>query len=286
MGRFSRIRAALDTDLEEVNEQNIEHVAAEMTVFGLPLLARALLIAFIGVVPLLAVRAGTLVDETVIPMIAAFTLAATGAAVITWLAAIIITGIVTMMLKERSPVAASHLVAHTIDRSFTRVSDASAQLMMVALVGGLVAVAAGLPSEHEKLSSGSVIQELLAAQVAVLVGFLAIGFIAEAFRSVAHVVDKKEFPLAWPWALVVVAVTWFLTTSFGPFEFTDMVRRLLTAWLPASVEGIDRNQIINDLMPRGARWWASLGGLIPIGAIWAVQAKRFDRLSPPSTADE
>ncbi len=54
-----------------------------------------------------------------------------------------------------------------------------------------------------------------------------------------------------------------------------MLTILLNEWLPASVDGVPRSQLIAELVPANARWWVALGPLPVIGAIWAYQAKRL-----------
>ena len=62
----------------------------------------------------------------------------------------------------------------------------------------------------------------------------------------------------------------------GPFETTRMLKILLNEWLPATVGGTARAQVIADLLPPGSRWWAALGPLPMIAAIWAIEAWRRD----------
>jgi hypothetical protein len=59
----------------------------------------------------------------------------------------------------------------------------------------------------------------------------------------------------------------------GPFEATRMLTILLNEWLPATVDGVPRSQVIADLVPPSARWWVAFGPLPVIAAIWAYQAK-------------
>jgi hypothetical protein len=44
------------------------------------------------------------------------------------------------------------------------------------------------------------------------------------------------------------------------------------------VEGQPRDQVIADLLPAGARWWAAFGPLPVIAVIWAYEAWRHDGL--------
>ena len=82
--------------------------------------------------------------------------------------------------------------------------------------------------------------------------------------------------LAWPWALVIACVSWMLATTIGPFETTRMLTILLNEWLPAMVDGTPRAEVIRDVVPSGARWWAAFGPLPIIAGIWAFEAWRRD----------
>lgn len=276
MGRFSRTRAILAQEMAAVRSQDADLDAADVTAFGLPLLWRAILLVGIGLIPLMVVRMGDDVDDTVIPLIASFALAAVCSAVITWLVAIVISALVTMALYRKPPRQSSRLVVRVLDDSFGRINDATSNLMLLALVVGLVALAVGLPERSSADQEHSVVEDLLASQIAILLAVLAVAFMAEAFRASADIVDDQSPALAWPWALLIVGAAWVISTVAGPLEFSAMVRKLLVEWLPASVDGVPRDQIIDEAMPRGARWWASFGALPVITVIWWVQAIRND----------
>jgi hypothetical protein len=73
---------------------------------------------------------------------------------------------------------------------------------------------------------------------------------------------------------VISCGSWVLATVAGPFEATRMLTILLNEWLPATVDGMPRSQVIADLVPPSARWWVAFGPLPVIAAIWTYQAKR------------
>jgi hypothetical protein len=78
--------------------------------------------------------------------------------------------------------------------------------------------------------------------------------------------------LAWPWALLIASLGWSLATVVGPFETTRMLAILLNDWLPPMVYGTPRQQLIDELLPSSARWWAALGPLPLIFGLWAFMA--------------
>lgn len=255
--------------------QDADLDAGDAAAFAWPLLWRALLLGVVGLLPLMVIRLGDEADDLLVPLVSSFALAAVCAAVVTWLVAIVLSAVVTMALYRNPPRQSSNLVMRTITDSFSRISSGTSDLMLLALIVGLVALAVGLPARRNADLSHSVVEDLLAAQVALLLGVLAIAFLAEAFRIAADIVDDQSPALAWPWALVIVAVAWVIATIAGPLEFTTMVRRLLVEWLPATVNDQPRGQVIDEVMPSGARWWATFGALPFLTLIWYVQARRL-----------
>ena len=181
------------------------------------------------------------------------------------------------------PRAASGLVTRIGLDSFARIEDNTRRIALLTLVGGLVALAFGLPLQTSNESTTTVLDDLLAAQLACLIAALSIAFVAESIRCAADIVDDQSLLLAWPWALVIASAGWSLATIVGPFETTRMITLLLNGWLPPVVEGQPRDQVIADLLPAGARWWAAFGPLPVIAVIWAYEAWRHDGLGayPP-----
>jgi hypothetical protein len=110
--------------------------------------------------------------------------------------------------------------------------------------------------------------------VGVLLVGLAFAFVAESIRSAADVVDDQSLLLAWPWALVIACLSWTVASTVGPFETTRMLAILLHEWLPATVDGRPSAEVIRELIPSGARWWAALGPLPVIAVIWGLAVWR------------
>lgn len=289
MSRFSRSRKILADELAAVRRQDPDLDAADVTAFAVPLLWRAILIALAGVLPLTVIRMSDDADAILVPLVASFALAAVSAAVVTWLVAVIISAVVTMALYRKPARSSSQLVVRVLDDSFSRIDEATSNLMLLALVVGLIALAVGLPSRRNTDLEYSVVEDLLAAQVALLLAVLAAAFLAEACRASADLVDDQSPALAWPWALLIVIVAWVIATVAGPLEFTTMVRRLLTEWLPGTVNDLPRDQAIDEIMPAGARWWATFGAVPVLTAIWYVQARRlhgFDALAATAASGD
>jgi hypothetical protein len=250
--------------------------ARDITAFTFPLLVRAVGVLAIGVVPLLVVRSSGEADSLLVPLVGSMALAIICTAVVAWLTAIVLSGLVVMILYRTRPAASSQLVVRTLTDSFQRISDATSHITLLALVAGLISLAIGLPTRGGDDLANPVVDDLLTAQVGVLLAALGFAFIAESIRSSANIVDDQSLMLAWPWSLVIGCLSWILATAVGPFETTRMLTILLHEWLPATVDGTPRAQVISELLPPGARWWAALGPLPIIAGIWAFQAWRHD----------
>jgi hypothetical protein len=250
--------------------------ARDITAFTFPLLVRAVGVLAIGLVPLMVVRSSGEADSLLVPLVGSVALAIICTAVVAWLTAIVLSGLVVMILYRTRPAASSQLVVQTLTNSFQRISDATSHITLLALVAGLISLAIGLPTRGGDDLANPVVDDLLAAQVGVLLAALGFAFIAESIRSSADIVDDQSLMLAWPWSLVIACLSWILATAVGPFETTRMLTILLHEWLPATVDGIPRAQVISELLPPGARWWAALGPLPIIAGIWAFEAWRHN----------
>lgn len=272
---FRRARSVLNAEIASIRRSDPDLDAGDITLFTLPLVARAAGVAALGVVPLLVVRNGAAENSQLVPIIGSTALVIICAAVVAWLTAIVISGLVVMILYRTRPAASSQLVARILTDSFMRIDDSTSALALVALLAGLVSLAFGLPTRAGDEQSNPVLDDLLTAQVGVLLAVLGIAFVAESIRSAADIVDDQSLLLAWPWALVISCVSWVLATVAGPFEATRMLAILLNEWLPASVDGVPRSQVIADLVPPTARWWVAFGPLPIIAVIWAYQARRL-----------
>jgi hypothetical protein len=276
-GRFSlhHARSVFNAELASITRSDPDVDAADITLFTLPLVLRAAAVAAIGVVPLLVVRNGADENSQLVPVIGSTALVIICAAVVAWLTAIVISGLVVMILYRTRPAASSHLVVRILTDSFMRIDDSTSALALLALLAGLVSLAFGLPTRAGDERSNPVLDDLLAAQVGVLLAVLGVAFIGESIRSAADIVDEQSLLLAWPWALVISCVSWVLATVAGPFEATRMLTILLNEWLPANVDGVPRSQLIAELVPPSARWWVAFGPIPVIALIWAFQAKRL-----------
>jgi hypothetical protein len=276
-GRFSfhRARSVLKAELGSIRSRDPDLDAGDITSFTLPLVVRAVGVVALGVVPLLVVRNGADENSALVPIIGSTALVIICAAVVGWLTSIVISGLVVMILYRTKPAASSRLVVRTLTDSFMRVDDSTSALALLALLAGLISLAFGLPTRSGDEQSNPVLDDLLAAQVGVLLAVLGIAFVSESIRSAADIVDDQSLLLAWPWALLIACVSWVLATIAGPFEATRMLSILLHEWLPASVDGTPRNEVIATMVPSSARWWVAFGPLPVIAGIWAYQAKHL-----------
>jgi len=275
---LQRVRSVLGAEFAAIRNRDPEVDAGDVTSFTMPLLLGLLGVLVIGIVPLVVVRSSARTDSLLVPLAGSLALAAVCTAVVAWLTAVVLSGVVVMVLYRTRPRAASRLVVHTLFTSFSRVEDATGRIALLAIVAGLLSVAIGLPNRYGQESATTVLDDLLAAQVACLVAALSIAFVAESIRCAADIVDDQSLLLAWPWALIIASLGWSLATVVGPFETTRMVSILLDGWLPPVVDGQPRAQLIAELLPSSARWWAAFGPLPIIAAIWGVEAWRHGGL--------
>jgi hypothetical protein len=271
---FSRARSVLTAEVAAMRRSDPDLAPRDIAGFTLPLLLRLGAVLSVGVVPLVVIRSGPDTDGLVVPLVGSLALAIICTAVVAWLVSVVISGLVVMVFYRNPPRASSQLVVRTLTQSFERVSDATSHLMLLALVAGLLSLAVGLPTHRSDELANSVLDDLLAAQVAVLLAALGFAFIAESIRCAADIVDDQSLMLAWPWSLVIACLSWCLATTVGPFEITRLLSILLNEWLPAMVEGTPRAQVIAELVPAGARWWAALGPIPVIAVIWALEASK------------
>ncbi len=269
-------RAVLSAEVAAIRRRDPDLDAGDITIFTFPLLLRLVGVLAVGLVPLVVIRSGRDTDALLVPLVGSLALAIICTAVVAWLVSIVISGLVVMVLYRTGPSASSKVVIRTLTESFQRVSDATSHITLLALVAGVISLAIGLPTRRGDELANSVLEDLLAAQVAVLLAALGFAFVAESIRCAADIVDDQSMMLAWPWALIIACVSWMLATTVGPFETTRMLTILLNEWLPAMVDGTPRAEIIGGLVPSGARWWAAFGPLPIIAAVWAFEAWRRD----------
>jgi hypothetical protein len=276
---LQRARSVLTAEIGAIRRHNPDLDPGDITAFTFPLVIRAVGVLAVGLVPLLVVRSAGDTDSLLVPVIGSLALTTICTAVVAWLTAIVISGLVVMILYRTRPAASSQLVVRILTDSFQRVSDATSHITLLALVAGLLSLAIGLPTRRGDDQANSVIEDLLAAQVGVLLVALGFAFIAESIRSAADIVDDQSLMLAWPWALLIAGLSWAWATMVGPFEVTRMLTILLHEWLPATVDGVPRSQVIHALLPPDARWWAAFGPLPIIAAVWAFEAWRHGGLN-------
>ncbi len=250
--------------------------AGDITSFTLPLLVRAVGVFGGRPGPLIVIRNGGDTDALLVPLVGSLALAIICTAVVALLVSSVISGLVVMVAYRTGPRASSQLVVRTLTESFERVSDATSHITSLALVAGLISLTIGLPTRRGDELANSVLDDLLTAQIAVLLAVLGFAFVAESIRCAAGIVDDQSLMLGWPWALLIACLSWMVATIVGPFETTRMLTILLNEWLPATVDGTPRAQVIADALPSSARWWAAFGPLPIIAAIWAFEAWRRD----------
>jgi len=275
---LQHVRSVLGAEFAAIRNRDPDIDAGDVTSFTMPLLVGLLGVLAIGIVPLVVVQSSAKTDSLLVPLAGSLALAAVCTAVVAWLTAIVLSGVVVMVLYRTRPKAASRLVVQTLFTSFSRVEDTTGRIALLAIVAGLLSLAIGLPNRYGEESGTTVLDDLLAAQVACLVAALSIAFVAESIRCAADIVDDQSLLLAWPWALIIASLGWSLATVVGPFETTRMVSILLNGWLPPVVDGQPRAQFIAGLLPSSARWWAAFGPLPVIWAIWAIEAWRHGGL--------
>ncbi|MGV0835560.1 hypothetical protein [Mycolicibacterium thermoresistibile] len=271
---LSRGRSVLRAELHHVRHGDLDLNPADLTRFTFPLLLRLAGVLAFGAVPLIVVRSGVDTDDVLVSLLGSAALAAVCTAVVTWIVATAVSGLVLVVFYRTPPARASQLVTRTVVDSFERVSDTTARLATLALLAGLLALAIGLPVRRDDGAAHSVLDDLLAAQIGMLLAALGFAYLAETVRCSAGLVDKQALLLAWPWSLGITCVSWVAATNIGPFETTRLLTILLNEWLPSTVDGIDRAAVIAELVPAGANWWAALAPLPVIAVIWALEAQR------------
>lgn len=275
---LQHVRSVLAAEFAAIRNRDPDLDAGDVTSFTIPLLLGLSGVVAIGVVPLVVVQSSARTDSLIVPLAGSLALAAICTAVVAWLTAIVLSGLVVMVLYRTRPKVASRVVVDTLVNSFGRVEDITGRIALLAIVAGLLSLAIGLPNRHGADSGTTVLDDLLAAQVACLVAALSVAFVAESIRCAADIVDDQSLLLAWPWALIIACLGWSLATVVGPFETTRMLSILLNGWLPPVIDGQPRAQYIAELLPSSARWWAAFGPLPIIAVIWAVEAWRHGGL--------
>ena len=264
----------LSAEVASIRKQDPDLDPGDIAGFTFPLLVRAIGLLALGAVPLIVVRNNQRTNAELVAVIGSFALVVICAAVVTWLISIVLSGLVVMVLYRTGPTASSRLVMRIVDESFHRINEATSTLTLLALLAGLLSLAFGLPTRSSDELANSVLDDLLAAQVGVLLVTLGFAFLIESIRSAVDIVDNQSLLLAWPWALLIVSVSWVLATVAGPFEATRMLAILLHEWLPATVDGRSSAEMIAEFVPSAARWWVAFGPLPVVAGLWVYAAAR------------
>jgi hypothetical protein len=227
----------MSAEIAAIRRRDPDVDAGDITIFTFPLLIRGVGLLAVGVVPLIVIRNSRNIDALLVPVVGSLALAIICTAVVAWLAAIVISGLVVMMLYRTKPRASSQLVARTLTDSFDRVSDITSHITLLALVAGLVSLAIGLPTRRADELSYPVLEDLLAAQVAVLLAALGFAFVAESVRSAATPRRVKKTS-----AIHRAAVTLFTCLPFGNRggSFGQVPRRRGTAYATC-LQGMGRD---------------------------------------------
>ncbi|GAB2450641.1 hypothetical protein [Xylanimonas ulmi] len=279
------LRAALRREVATIRARDPEVDAADLGAFASPLLVRLTLMALFGLVPLLGIRMADDRDATVFgPLLASAALAAISATAVAWLVAILLAGILVLVMYREAPRRASRSVSHAARQSFERISTFTSTLTLVSLIAGLVALSFGLPTRRASDLETSVLEDLLAAQLGVLLVVLAVGFVVEAERAAADVLDDESRIFAWPISLALTIVALFVATSAGPFEPTALIAKLLTEWLPADVGGTPRAVAVREAVPSHLRGWVAVV-IVPFAVVVWLATTRTLGVLPRLRAD-
>jgi hypothetical protein len=275
MARMLRdLRAALRREAATIRARDPDVDVGDLGAFATPLVLRLVLLVLVGLVPLLGIRMADDADATVFgPLLASAALAAISATAVAWLLAILLGGLMVLVVYREAPRQASRSVSTATRASFERISGFTSTLTLVSLIAGLVALSFGLPGRRSSDLETSVLDDLLAAQLGVLLVVLALGFVVEAQRAAADVLDSESRIFAWPFALLLTVVALFVATAVGPFEPTALIAKLLTEWLPADVDGVPRAQVVREAVPRDLRLWVAVA-IIPFAVVvWTITTR-------------
>jgi hypothetical protein len=252
--------------------------------YSLPLGVRLIGVAAVAAVPTLVIHLGSGTDDERVAILGSLALAAAASAVVTWAVAVALAGL-TVMIRARTgdareddrdhhaesrknPRTESRRIFDVLSESLDRISDSTSHLATLALVAGLVSLAIGLPATS---NGKSVLDELLAAQVAVLIAVLGFAFIAEAIRCGAVLLDPEK--PSWTVALTFTAVIWVIVTLSPPFKTTRMMGILLRDW---DDSGNSEAKAVADLPP-DVGWLVPVGGLVVMILVHVFDVRRHDK---------
>ncbi len=244
--------------------------------YSLPLGARLIGVAAVAAVPTLAIHLGSGTDDERVAILGSLALAAAASAVVTWAAAVAVAGLIVIIRARTGDARRDQTNPHTesvrifdvLSESLDRISDSTSHLATLALVAGLVSLAIGLPATS---NGKSVLDELLAAQVAVLIAVLGFAFIAEAIRCGAVLLNPEK--PSWTVALTFTAVIWVIVTLSPPFKTTRMMGILLRDW---DDSGTPEAKAVTDLPPH-VGWLVPVGGLVVMIVVHVFDVRRHDK---------
>ena len=206
-----RAKSVLHAEIAAIRSRDPDVDAGDITRFVVPLLLRAAGVLALGLVPLVVVRSDAETDALLVPLIGSLALTVICTAVVSWLTAIVISGLVVMVLYRTSATASSQVVVRSVADSFGRIDGTTSNIALLALLAGLVSLAIGLPTRRDDDLANSVVDDLLAAQVGILLAALAFAFIAESVRSSAEIVDDqslREGDVASHWQSIKQSNAW------------------------------------------------------------------------------
>ena len=149
---FRHVRAVLSEEFAAIRKHEPDLDAGHITVFSVPLLLGLVGVLAIGVVPLIVVRSSDETDSVLVPLAGSFALTAICTAVVAWLTANVLSGLIVMVLYRTSPRTASQLVVRTMVESFYRIEDITGRIALLAVVAGLLSVALGLPNDRVRIA--------------------------------------------------------------------------------------------------------------------------------------
>ncbi|MGV9481699.1 hypothetical protein [Gordonia aichiensis] len=280
----SGLRALAAAEWHVIRGRDPDLDPVEISEFSGPLLAGGVVVAVVGVLPLVGTRLSDSADSLFGPLIGSFALAAVCTTAVAWVLSALISGFVVLIVYDASPRVASAATESAVRGSFGRIEGAASSVTLVALISGLISLAIGLPNLTSSDDESSIIEELLSAQVACLLLVLMLGFTVESVRTAAEILGSQVRVIGWLGSLLIVLVSFYLASTAGPFAPVKLTRNILEAWLPAEVDGVPRAKVVADVLPAQSYLWTMLGIAPFVIVAWFVTAWRLGALRSLRTA--